>query len=266
MPKKVVKKADQSSTGTVTEQSESKIQTSSTDKEKITHILNLFDIAVEEPQFESLTTSDKCKTSFDSVSANYIKLTHLLVTLDNERNKLVGFLSQIQKQFKQLNANKETISNNEEIKQVVNKALEREGYPQPKIEVKNETKDEINDETENEPKTETETGTDQEIQDNDNEKNGDENKKKPAPKKKVITKRIVKKTTQNKGEPKESENEGKQDKQEESQLGKPKVSKKIVVKAKKPKAKEPDEEKEEPIEIEDNKDEKTKRIVKKKTA
>jgi len=218
--------------------------------------LNLYNIVVEAPQYETLTTSEKCKSSFDNISGHYIKLTHLLIELDNERSKLVAFLAQIQKQFKQLNANKESISNNEQIQQVVDKALDKEQNTQPKVETK-EVKEIVNEEQD-------EDNHDQVNEGENNEDN--DSKKQPVAKKKVVTKKVVKKPTQEKEEKEEPKAD---EKVEEPQEEKPKPSKKVVVKAKKPKAKEPEEEqKQEPAKEEPEvKEEKPKvrRVVKKKT-
>ncbi|AYV81218.1 MAG: hypothetical protein Harvfovirus21_15 [Harvfovirus sp.] len=73
------------------------------------NMLNLCDISVELPIYDNLTSSEKCKPIFNSVSQNYIKLTDLMLDLDNIRCRLVNNLAEIQKRFKSFNVNNDVL-------------------------------------------------------------------------------------------------------------------------------------------------------------
>lgn len=288
MPKKADKKKSNEPSTDTNEQVE-QVDNNSLDSDKINQILNLLDIVIEQPQIETFNTPEKCKTGFDIISINYIKLTHVLILLDNERARVVNYLSQIQKQFRQLNASKEAITNNDEIKQVIDKVLEKEEHKlEEQTNNNTETVKETSDNNHDNKDDNKDNDNDININKNDDKDNtkGDDGKDETATnqnlqaneeskktvKKKVVTRRVVKKAPQKKDEQKtttqqdskeekqlDAQSETQQDVQsetkEEAKTDKPKASKKVVVRARKTKAADGNQEPQKT----------TKRVVKKKT-
>jgi len=89
------------------------------------NMLNLCDICVEQPNYENLSSGEKCRVVFDDISANYVKITDLLCDLDNVRCRLVNNLTEVQKKFRSYNVGgvNEALGDNKVIQEIVHSAM-----------------------------------------------------------------------------------------------------------------------------------------------